>query len=218
MEYLVTFLEGVISFVSPCMLPMLPVYVTYFAGGGEGRRKTVLRAGGFILGFTAVFCILGVFAGSLGRWLSEYKTAVNAVCGAAVILFGLSYLGVFRLGFLRGMKRAYKAESAASAFVFGVVYAVCLTPCTGAFLGSALMMASSGGAGALKGAVLLLLYSLGLGIPFFAGILFIDSLSGAFAFIKKHYRVINAVCGAFLIAVGILMAFGIFDRFMRMFL
>ena len=80
------------------------------------------------------------------------------------------------------------------------------------------MMASSGGAGALKGAVLLLLYSLGLGIPFFAGILFIDSLSDAFAFIKKHYRVINAVCGAFLIAVGLLMAFGIFDRFMRLFL
>ena len=210
MQYLITFLEGVISFVSPCMLPMLPLYVSYFAGGADKKRKTLLNAAAFILGFTVIFTSLGLFAGSLGMLLSRYRTAVDIVCGAVVVLFGLSYLEVFHLPFLKGMSGRHNVTGFLSAFLFGVVYSVSLTPCVGAFLGSALMLASASGT-ALKGTLLLLVYSLGLGVPFFIAAALLDKLSGALKFIKRHYKVINRVCGGFLIAVGIAMMFGLLN-------
>ncbi len=219
MEYLITFLEGVISFLSPCMLPMLPIYVSYFAGHnttqGEEKPKTLLRVIAFVVGFTLVFTALGVFAGTLGRLLAKYQTVVNLVCGAVVILFGLSYLDVFHIPFFRGMNGGYQVKGIVSAFLFGAIYSVSLTPCVGAFLGSALMLATGTG-GALKGATLLLVYSLGLGIPFILSAMLLDRLSGAFAFIKKHYRVINTVCGIALILVGIAMAFGLLNALLAL--
>ena len=104
MQYLITFLEGVISFVSPCMLPMLPVYLSYFAEQADGKRRMLLRAVCFVLGFTVVFSLLGVFAGTLGGLLVRYRAAVNVVCGAIVVLFGLAYLEVLPLPFFRGMR------------------------------------------------------------------------------------------------------------------
>jgi cytochrome c-type biogenesis protein len=172
----------------------LPIYVSYFAGHSEKeeekRVRTVFRVIAFVLGFTLVFTALGVFAGTLGRLLSEYKTAVNVVSGSIVIIFGLSFLGLFQLPFFKGIKRGYKVSGLTSAFVFGVIYSVSLTPCVGAFLGSALMLASSVG-GAFKGAMLLLVYSLGLGIPFILSAIFLDKLSGAFGVIKRNYKIIN---------------------------
>lgn len=216
MQYLITFLEGVISFVSPCMLPMLPLYVSYFAGGADKKRKTLLNAAAFILGFTVVFTSLGLFAGSLGMLLARFRTVVDIVCGAVVVLFGLSYLEVFRLPFLKGMSGSHKVTGFLSAFLFGVVYSVSLTPCVGAFLGSALMLASTSGT-ALKGTLLLLVYSLGLGVPFFIAAALLDKLSGALKFIKSHYKVINRVCGGFLIAVGVAMMFGLLNSVMSLF-
>lgn len=210
MEYLITFLEGIVSFLSPCMLPLLPAYVSYFAGGMDRRRHTVARAVMFVLGFALVFCVLGVTAGSLGAALSRHHRAVELVCGLFVILFGLAYLDVIPLPFLKGVQRA-GAEGLGGAFVFGMVYAVGLTPCVGAFLGSALMLAATvGGAG--KGLSLLLAYSLGLGIPFILSAVLIDRLGGAIGWVKAHYRVLNAVCGAFLILMGVVMAAGWMNR------
>ena len=210
MEYLITFLEGIVSFLSPCMLPLLPAYVSYFAGGMDRRRHTVARAVMFVLGFALVFCVLGVTAGSLGAALSRHHRAVELVCGLFVILFGLAYLDVIPLTFLKGVQRA-GAEGLGGAFVFGMVYAVGLTPCVGAFLGSALMLAATvGGAG--KGLSLLLAYSLGLGIPFILSAVLIDRLGGAIGWVKAHYRVLNAVCGAFLILMGVVMAAGWMNR------
>lgn len=212
MDYIITFLEGIISFVSPCMLPMLPVYVSYFAGQSNSSdtksTKTIFKVIAFVVGFTVVFTALGLFSGTLGKLLSEYQTVVNIVCGIIVILFGLSYLEVFRIPFFRGMHNGYRVTGIVSAFLFGAIYSISLTPCVGAFLGSALMLASSTG-GALKGATLLLAYSLGLGIPFIFSAVLLDKLSGAFALIKKHYKTINLVCGILLILVGILMATGL---------
>ena len=206
MEYLITFLEGVVSFISPCMLPLLPAYVSYFAGGMERRRHTVARAVLFVLGFALVFCLLGLTAGALGAALARYRRAVNVVCGLFVFVFGLSYLDVIPLPFFRGVQRAGGA-GLAGAFAFGVVYAVGLTPCVGAFLGSALMLAASvGGAG--KGVALLLTYSLGLGIPFVLAAVLIDRLGGAIGWVKAHYSVLNRVCGALLMAMGIVIAAG----------
>lgn len=216
MSFLITFLEGVVSFLSPCMLPMLPVYLTYFAGGADRDRKVFFRALSFVLGFTLVFCVMGLFAGTVGGFLLRYRTAVNAVCGVVVILFGLSYLEIIPLPFLKGVKGARAADSVLSAFLFGAVYSVSLTPCVGAFLGSALMMASASGTAA-QGVLLLLAYSLGMGIPFLLGAVLLEKLAGAFQWVKRHYRVINVVCGVFLIVVGAAMALGLLNRLLSVF-
>ena len=200
MNILQTFIEGVISFVSPCMLPLLPVYVTYFAAGEAGRGTVLARAFAFMVGFTTVFVSLGVFAGSLGAALAAHRTAVNVVCGVLVIVFGLGYLGLFRLPFT-GMKSGRTPTSVISAFLFGLIYSVSLTPCVGAFLGAALMLAASEG-GALKGAVLLLSYSLGLGVPFVVSAVLLGRFRAAFGFIKSRYNIINPICGALLLLFG----------------
>ena len=212
MDFFITFLEGVVSFISPCLLPLLPLYLSYFAGGEEAeKRRTFVRALFFVLGFTLTFTALGLFAGTLGSLLLRYRTWVRAVCGAVVILLGLSYLEILPLPFFKGMQSGRKITGVFSALAFGVVYSVSLTPCVGAFLGAALMLASTAG-GAVRGALLLLCYSLGLGLPFLLSALLLDQLSRAFAFVKRHYRVINLCCGIFLILLGLCMALGLLDR------
>ena len=204
---IVTFIEGVAAFISPCVLPLLPVYVSYFAAGADKKRKVFLRALAFVVGFTAVFTLLGVFAGSAGAFLAKNRKVFDAVCGVIIILFGLSYLGVIRLPLFKGMKEGREVGGVISAFIFGVVFSVSLTPCGGAFLGAALMQAARESSWQ-RGALLLVVYSLGLGLPLVISALLIDKLAGAFNFIKKHYKAVNTVCGVFLIVVGVVMAFG----------
>lgn len=213
MRYLITFLEGIMSFISPCMLPMLPVYLSYFAAGQDKKRHAFVNACFFVLGFTLVFCLLGVFAGSIGTLFARHKRGVELVCGLLVVLFGLSYLNIIPLRFLKGMQGEHRISGAFSALLFGMIYSVSLTPCVGAFLGSALMLASSS-ATALTGCLLLLVYSLGLGIPFILSAVLLEQLGAAFSFIKRHYRAINLICGVFLILTGFLMAVGLLDRFL----
>lgn len=216
MQFLITFLEGIISFISPCMLPMLPVYLSYFAGNADKKQHTLSRAAVFVAGFSVVFCLLGLFAGTIGAFLSAYKTIVNIVCGIIVIVFGLSYLNVIRIPFFQGIQKRIHVDSLFSAFLFGMIYSVSLTPCVGAFLGSALMLASASGT-AVQGVLLLLTYSLGLGVPFLFSAVLIEQLGSAFTFIKKHYNIINLVSGIFLIVTGICIAFGWMDRLMAVF-
>ena len=166
MEYIVTFLEGIISFISPCMLPMLPIYVSYFAGGADKKRSSILNAISFVLGFTLIFVSLGLFAGAIGSFISKYRTTLNIVCGALVIIFGLSYLDIIRIPFFKGHHGAGKITGVFSAFIFGIIFSVSHTPCIGVFLGSAIALATQS-SGALKGIMLLLSYSLGMGIPHF---------------------------------------------------
>ena len=218
LQYFIAFLEGIITFISPCLLPMLPVYASYFTGGGErSRKRTLLGALGFVLGFTAVFMAMGALAGTLGGLLRRYQTVVNIVCGLVVILFGLSFLGVLKLNVFRGQSRAVKNEGGGffSSLLFGMVFSVGWTPCVGAFLGSALMLVAMQGH-VLEGMLMLLAYSIGLGIPFVLGAVLIDRLKSAFDFIKKHYRVINAVSGVLLIVMGVLMATGLFGRWIAL--
>ena len=216
MEYILTFVEGIISFISPCMLPMLPLYISYFAGASGKKQNVIVRSLCFVAGFTVIFTLLGVFAGALGTFLARFGTLLNVVCGIIVVVFGLSYLEIIPLAIFKGVGNGAKITSAFSAFVFGMIYSVSLTPCVGAFLGSALMQAASTG-GAAKGALLLLFYSLGLGIPFVISAMLLDSLSGVFGFIKRHYKVINTVCGIFLVLVGVLMILGLMNRFLSLF-
>ncbi|MBE6642064.1 MAG: cytochrome c biogenesis protein CcdA [Ruminococcaceae bacterium] len=213
MQYLITFLEGIITFISPCLLPMLPIYISYFAGGEANRAKTVKNSLGFVLGFTAVFVCMGALAGSVGSFLKEYRTFVNIVTGLVVIVFGLNYTGILKFNIFKGISNKGDVSNMGfiSSILFGIVFSIGWTPCVGAFLGSALMLASVEGK-VLSGIIMLLLYSLGLGIPFVVSALLIDRLKSAFDFVKKHYRVINIVCGCLLILVGVLMMTGLLGR------
>ena len=218
MQYVISFLEGMITFISPCLLPMLPIYISYFAGGGERRtRRTVSNALGFVLGFTLVFMAMGALAGTVGSFLRRYQVWVNVISGLVVIAFGLSFLGLFRLDFFRGNGRQMNTRDMGffSAILFGIIFSLGWTPCVGAFLGSALMLASQQGH-VLQGMGMLLAYSLGLGIPFLLSAVLIDYLKSAFDWIKGHYTLINRISGAILIIVGVLMATGLLNRVLGM--
>ncbi len=217
MLYFISFLEGIITFISPCMLPMLPVYVSYFAGSDKekGSGKTLKNVLGFVIGFTLIFVAMGAFAGTIGSFMQKYQALLNIITGLIVIFFGLNFMGIFKLNIFRGMggKMNEKELGFFSSCIFGIVFSIGWTPCVGTFLGSALMMASQSGS-ALKGITMLLSYSLGLGIPFAASALLIDKLKGTFNFIKKHYNIINVVCGILLILVGIMMMTGLMGKFL----
>lgn len=218
MQYLISFLEGIITFLSPCLLPMLPIYLSYFAGGGErSEKKTLVNALGFVLGFTVVFVAMGALAGTLGSFLKRYQVWVNLVSGGIVVLFGLNYMGLLRWSPFKGISGSVKQENMGffSAAVFGVIFSVGWTPCVGAFLGSALMLASQQGH-VLEGMGMLLCYSLGLGIPFLFSAVLLDKLKSAFHWVKAHYSVINAVCGGVLVLVGLLMATGTLGRLLAL--
>ena len=210
MQYVIAFLEGIITFISPCLLPMLPIYISYFAGGGERTTgKSLKGALGFVTGFTVVFVILGALAGTVGGFLREYQTLVNIISGLVVIVFGLNFLGVFKLNLFKGRHRFVNTDNMGffSALLFGVIFSIGWTPCVGAFLGSALMLASQQ-AHAGEGMLMLLAYSLGLGIPFVLSAVLIDYLKSAFNWIKKNYKVINIISGSLLVLIGVLMATG----------
>ena len=220
MQYMISFLEGIITFISPCLLPMLPVYISYFAGGGERtQKKTIVNALGFVLGFSMVFIAMGALAGTVGRFLIQYQTVVNVFSGVFVIIFGLNFLGVFKLKLFRGNRgnNKFNPENMGffSATLFGMIFSIGWTPCVGTFLGSALMLASQQGS-VLKGTLMLVAYSVGLGIPFLISAVLIDRLKVTFDFIKKHYRTINIVSGGLLVLIGILMATGMFGSFLSL--
>ena len=214
MHYVISFLEGIITFISPCLLPMLPIYISYFAGGGERTTgKTLKSAFGFITGFTMIFVLLGALAGTVGSLLREYQTAVNLVSGLVVILFGLNFLGVFHLNLFKGSRFSVRTENMGffSALLFGIIFSIGWTPCVGAFLGSALMLASQQGH-VMEVRLMLRPYTLGLGIPILLSAVRIASRKNTRNWIKRNYHIINTVSGLLLVLVGILMATGTMGR------
>lgn len=218
MQYMISFFEGIITFISPCLLPMLPIYISYFAGGGErNTKKSLTNAIGFVLGFTILFVAMGGLAGTVGSFFVEHQTVVNIVTGLIVIFFGLNFLGVFQINLFKGNRKNANVSNMGflSALVFGMVFSIGWTPCVGAFLGSALVMASQQGH-MIEGMLMLLAYSLGLGIPFIISAILIDELKSAFQWIKTHYSVINTICGALLVVVGIMMATGTLGRLLSL--
>ncbi len=207
MQYLATFLEGIISFISPCMLPMLPIYISYFAGSAEDKKHPLPRAISFVLGFTLVFSLMGLFAGTFGSFFTQYRSWVNIVCGIIIIFFGFNFLGVIKLPVIHSSHKNVKVKGLFSAFLFGIVFSISHTPCIGVFLGSALATAAASG-GLWEGVMLLFIYSLGMGIPFLLAAVLIDKLAGLLNSIKKNYNVINVICGFFLVLIGVCMMFG----------
>lgn len=225
MDYIVVFLEGIITFISPCILPMIPIYITYFMGGIDNTDNTssnknaVINSLGFVLGFTIIFVLLGAAAGTFGNFVSSHTTLFNVISGILMIILGLNYIDVINIKFLKMSSKinytvnVFKFEKA---LLFGMVFSIGWSPCVGAFLGSALMLAANTQT-VFHGSLMLLTYSLGLGIPFILSALLIENLKHTFDFIKKHYKLINNLSGIFLILIGIAMISGMFGKLIAFF-
>ena len=204
MEYIITFIEGLASFISPCILPIIPIYISYFAAESNSLKKSIINSLGFICGFSIIFILLGVFAGSFGKVIHEYTDYINIIFGLFLIIIGLNYVGVLFIKFLNktnGINQKTKNLTFITSVLFGIIFSLSWTPCVGAFLSSALILASTTGS-ILKGATLLLVYSLGLAIPFIVTTVFLEKLKSTFDFIKKHYNIINKICGSILLISG----------------
>ena len=212
MDYFLTFLEGFASFISPCILPMVPIYVSYFVGEDKDenkKNKALTNSIGFVIGFTIAFVLLSILASSLGSILNSIIKYVKIFFGILIIILGMNYMGIFNLKFLNRcmtFSTNLKNMNFFKALVFGFLFSLSWTPCVGAFLASALMMIAKQ-QDFIKGIILILLYSLGLGIPFIISAVIIDRLKSVFDFIKKHYKAIKIISGLILIGMGIYIIF-----------
>jgi cytochrome c-type biogenesis protein len=234
-SYFAALFAGVLSFVSPCVLPLVPGYLSFISGvslenahtGGalpEGTTRRVFLASiAFVLGFTTVFVALGASASSIGALLNEKLWILTKIAGVAVILFGLHTMGLLKINALyRQAQIDVKRKPAGpfGAFVVGLAFAFGWTPCIGPILGSILTLAAREGTVA-QGASLLAVYSLGLGVPFLATSLAINQFFSAFKRVRKYYRWIEIVAGLLMIAIGILLVsdrFSVLARYLQNFL
>ena len=215
--YAGAFIAGLLSFLSPCVLPLIPSYITYITGLSFAdlqaehpshivRRKAMLHALAFIAAFTVVFVLLGASATFVGSFLQEHIGAVRKVGGVLIVLFGVHVTGLVPLKFLLGEKRLQLHQKPAGyvgSFLVGIAFAAGWTPCIGPILASILMVAATEGS-IMQGVILLLLYSLGLGIPFFLSALAMHQFLVVFNRFKKFIRVFEICTGLFLVMVGIL--------------
>lgn len=216
------FAAGFLTFLSPCILPIIPAYISYITGisfdqlkdgrNKEIRRKILMHSLLFILGFSFVFVVLGASASFLGRLLIAHRVVIGRVGGAVVILFGLYLMGVFKLGFLDKQKRAdikLQRGSKIGSLLMGITFAAAWTPCVGPILGSVLVLAGTRES-MLQGVGLLSVYSLGIAIPFIASALLLNSFLLYFAKLRKYMQAVKAVCGLLLIFIGLLLILGIY--------
>ena len=210
MEYLFTFLEGIASFISPCLLPMLPIYISYFMGEEEkNKRKVIINSIGFVLGFTILFLILSIFASTVGNLVSGYIKYIKIVFGIIIILLGLNYMEILKISFLNKSKWVNlnkKNFNFFKAMIFGILFSISWTPCIGTFLSSALLLVAKE-QDVIKGIVLMFLYSIGLGIPFIISAVLIEKLKDMFEVIKKNYKKVKIISGLILIVMGVYMLF-----------
>ncbi len=205
MEYLFTFLEGIASFISPCLLPMLPIYISYFAGEDDNKTaKALINSIGFVLGFTIVFLLLSIFASSLGSLISENIRYLKIAFGIIMILLGLNYMEILKLTFLNRTKKINSNKENFNFFkaiIFGILFSISWTPCIGTFLSSALLLVAKE-QDIIKGIILMLIYSVGLGIPFIISAVLLEKLKEMFNFIKRNYGKIKIISGIILIIMG----------------
>lgn len=213
------FVAGLISFLSPCVLPLIPAYLSFMTGLTTAEMASRKRSSArimvpallFVAGFSLVFVGLGASASVLGQFLAQYRDVVEKIGGILVIGFGVLMLGIIRVPWLYGEARADMAASRrfgrAAAFVMGMSFAAGWTPCVGPILAAILGMAgTSGDVG--RGALLLLSYSLGLGVPFLLVALLFDRATPLLGWLNRHSLIINRVAGVILVLVGVLILSG----------
>lgn len=206
MDYLLTFLEGIASFISPCLLPMLPIYISYFVGEDDSNtRKAFINSIGFVIGFTFIFLLLSIFASSIGNLIVNYIKYIKIIFGILIILLGLNYMEILKIKFLNKTnmrKIEHKNLNFWKAIIFGLLFSISWTPCIGTFLSSALLLVAKE-QDMLKGIMMMLIYSIGLGIPFIVSAILIEKLKSVFQYIKSHYSIIKKISGIILIIAGI---------------
>jgi cytochrome c-type biogenesis protein len=219
-DFFVSFTAGILAFASPCILPLIPAFISLITGLSlneinASKKTALLKTLIFVSGFSAVFIILGMSAGAFGGFFAQHRNVLRIAGGGLVILFGLHIAGVFRIGFLNRQfslngktGRFFGSKNGASGgfavFFTGCAFALGWTPCVGPVLASILMLASGEG-NIVSGFWLLTFFSLGLAIPFILTAVFINKFVSFFGFIKKYYRQIEIVSGCLVICVGILL-------------
>ena len=216
MQYLFTFTEGIFAFVSPCILPMLPIFLAYISADETQKLGTrFINTLFFVLGFTTAFTLMGATAFSLGRFLTVYKDFLVKLAGVVLVFFGFVYLDFIQLNFGgSGMKRG--RSGLVGNFLFGISYSFGWTPCVGAFLGSAIAMASVQQT-VFQGMLLLACFGLGLGVPFMVFALGYEKLKGVVTLLKKYSQTIKYIGGGMLIIVGLSMVFNLFGYYLAIF-
>lgn len=220
---LASFTAGLLTFVSPCVLPLMPAYISFITGAsleelqasGPGVRNVLLNALFFVLGFTAIFTALGASASWLGGQVAEHKDIIRYIGGGLVIVFGIHLTGLVRIPLFYHEKRVQMSAPKTGfvgPFLIGLAFAAGWTPCVGPILSSILIVASTQET-VLKGTMMLVAYSLGLGVPFILTALFINAALRLFVGIRKYYGAIEIASGVILILVGIFLVSGTFNRF-----
>jgi cytochrome c-type biogenesis protein len=214
-------LAGLLSFVSPCVLPIVPPYLAWLAGlsfeelksesiTSDARRRIILAALAFVLGFATVFVALGATASVIGKTIAQYFDVLSVIAGVVIIIMGLHFVGAFRIAFLYREARIQVARKPAGqlgAYVMGLAFAFGWTPCVGPVLAAILFVAGSEGT-ALRGAGLLAAYSFGIGIPFLLAAIFASRFLAWAARFRKHMRKVEIAMGVLLILTGILFITG----------
>jgi cytochrome c-type biogenesis protein len=211
----VALLAGLVSFFSPCVVPLLPGYLSYATGlgaaevveGSPHRGRMLTGASLFVLGFAVVFVITGVVAGSAGRLLAQYRELITRVLGVLIIVLGLIFAGVLRIGQRDLRIHRVPAVGVAAAPLIGVVFALGWTPCLSPTLGVVVNLGFNEGT-ALRGGLLGFVYALGLGIPFVLAGLAFTKMAGAVAFLRERQQLIMRIGGVLMIIVGVLLASG----------
>jgi cytochrome c-type biogenesis protein len=219
----IALVAGLLSFLSPCVLPIVPPYLAYMGGvsvteldeTAAARRRVMVAAFMFVLGLSTVFLLLGMAFSTLGRALLQWQGWFVPIAGVVVMIFGAHFIGVFRIGFLDREARVATGDNGGSAFgayVLGLAFAFGWTPCLGPILGTILgLAASEGDVG--RGTLLLAMYALGLGLPFLAVAAFFPRLKGPMAWMKRHMARIERTSGLLLWTVGLMMVTGQFSAF-----
>jgi len=220
---LVALVAGVISFLSPCVLPIVPPYLAYMSGvsltemtsEAAARRRATFTALCFVLGLSTVFLFLGFTASALGTFFLKNQELFAKISGVVVIVFGLHFLGVFRIPILDREARLETGDaggSALGAYVLGLAFAFGWTPCIGPQLGAILSLAASESSVA-RGTVLLAVYAAGLGLPFLLAAMFIGHSMEIMNRLKRHMKLIERIMGGLLLLVGLALVTGLFTRF-----
>ncbi|MCU0815286.1 MAG: cytochrome c biogenesis protein CcdA [Cypionkella sp.] len=220
----VALLAGVLSFLSPCVLPIVPPYLAYMGGisvgdmradGTTARRRVLLPALFFVLGLSTVFLLLGFTASAFGAFFLNNQVLFAQIAGGVVIIFGLHFLGVFRIPILDREARLDAGDRGGSAFgayVLGLAFAFGWTPCIGPQLGAILSLAAQE-ASVQRGTILLAVYAMGLGLPFLLAALFIERSMGLMQRLKPHMKMIERAMGLLLLIVGVALLTGAFTDF-----
>ena len=209
MEYILTFLECIASFISPCVLPLVPIYISYFTGQESKKHKAIINSLAFVIGFSIVFIILAVLANKFGTVIVGLTKYIKIAFGIIIVILGLNYMNILKFNLFNKFKKFQinvKNLNFIKSLIFGILFSISMTPCVGTFLTSALLLIATEEK-IVKGITLIVLYCLGLGIPFIISAILIDKLKNVFNLIKKNYKIIKFICGLILIIMGIYLIF-----------